>query len=365
MIQQFPLTQQFEVRREGFTETRIATLPSRALADGEARLVVDRFSFTANNVTYAAAGDALRYWTFFPASAEPDVWGVIPVWGFADVVESCVPALPIGTRVFGYLPPATEVVLRPARITPHGFSEGSPHRRTLRPAYNSYRIAPHTDSACENERALLYPLHITAFALHDAMREAGWHGAEQIAVLSASSKTSLGLAFALRNETPATIGLTSPARVATIADLDLYDTVLGYDAVARLPQRPTLVVDMSGNAELLQRLHAHLGGHLARILKVGLTHHDQSADTPGLRDRSTLFFAPDTLAKRMADWGPAGFAERSDAFLRAAAADTRGWLRITPRSGLTTLQSLYPDIRKGRRPATEGLVFTPTAGEIA
>ncbi len=32
------------------------------------RLRVDAFGFTANNITYAAAGDLIGYWTFFPAS---------------------------------------------------------------------------------------------------------------------------------------------------------------------------------------------------------------------------------------------------------------------------------------------------------
>ena len=46
---------------------------------------VDRFAFTANNITYAEIGDKLGYWRFFPA---PEGWGHVPVWGFAEVIES-------------------------------------------------------------------------------------------------------------------------------------------------------------------------------------------------------------------------------------------------------------------------------------
>ena len=37
------------------------------LADGEVLLKVDRFAFTANNVTYGVVGDRFSYWDFFPA----------------------------------------------------------------------------------------------------------------------------------------------------------------------------------------------------------------------------------------------------------------------------------------------------------
>src|SRR3712207_7802692 len=46
----------------------------------------DRFGLTANNVTYAVMGDAIGYWSLFPASE--DGWGRVPVWGYGDVVAS-------------------------------------------------------------------------------------------------------------------------------------------------------------------------------------------------------------------------------------------------------------------------------------
>ena len=56
---------------------------------------------TANNVTYALMGDAMHYWDFFPA--EPGL-GLVPLWGFADVVASSTDGVEVGTRVYGYLP---------------------------------------------------------------------------------------------------------------------------------------------------------------------------------------------------------------------------------------------------------------------
>ena len=73
---------------------------ARALQPGQARLALDRFALTANNITYAAFGEAMKYWQFFPAGDPAE--GCLPVWGFADVVESLASGLDVGRRVWGY-----------------------------------------------------------------------------------------------------------------------------------------------------------------------------------------------------------------------------------------------------------------------
>src|SRR5678815_5383209 len=77
----------FLVRRDDLRTTRLADADPERLAPGpdQAVLRIDHFAFTANNITYAVAGDLMSYWSFFPA--EPG-WGRVPVWGFADVVAS-------------------------------------------------------------------------------------------------------------------------------------------------------------------------------------------------------------------------------------------------------------------------------------
>ena len=65
---------------------------------------VDRFAFTANNITYAMLGDQLKYWQLFPA---PEGFGNIPVWGFGRVIASKHPQVAEGELLFGYFPMAT------------------------------------------------------------------------------------------------------------------------------------------------------------------------------------------------------------------------------------------------------------------
>ena len=81
----------------------------------EALLVkVTRFAFTANNITYAATGDRLKYWTLFPA---PDGFGNIPVWGFGKVIASKHPNVAVGEILFGYFPMATHLVIEATEVS--------------------------------------------------------------------------------------------------------------------------------------------------------------------------------------------------------------------------------------------------------
>ncbi len=67
----------FLVKRNALRESRIAESDVPALELGEAVLRVDSFGLTANNITYAAFGELMSYWDFFPAPAglgsRPDV----------------------------------------------------------------------------------------------------------------------------------------------------------------------------------------------------------------------------------------------------------------------------------------------------
>ena len=63
----------FEVKRDDLRTTR-AVEGEPVAGDSEVLLRVEVFALTSNNVTYAVFGDAMRYWAFFPASA--DGWGI-------------------------------------------------------------------------------------------------------------------------------------------------------------------------------------------------------------------------------------------------------------------------------------------------
>src|SRR4051794_41518708 len=116
----------FLVRRDDLRITRVDDDAGEApLRDGQARLRVERFGFTANNVTYGAFGESMGYWRFFPAQ---DGWGRIPVWGVGEGTESPAPRVEPGQRFYGYFP-VSAAATPPPRARARGGGGAGPHPR--------------------------------------------------------------------------------------------------------------------------------------------------------------------------------------------------------------------------------------------
>lgn len=355
---------EFQVKKADLNSYRSVDVDTPTAGDGEIVVKVDRFAFTANNITYGVAGDMIGYWQFFPPHGEDtEGWGVLPVWGFADVVESNAPDIPVGDRFYGYFPPATHLKMKPVGISPERFMDGSEHRSQLPPGYNAYqrvKADPTYKPEMDNQRALLFPLHITSFCLWDALNDADWRGAEQILVLSASSKTSIGLGQFLSDDAdaPTTIGLTSARNADFVNSLGFYDECLTYDELDKLDtSKPTVMVDMSGNASLLGQLHKALGDNMNFCINVGMTHWEEGGGNPDIiADRSEFFFAPGHIQKRMKDWGPDGFAQKSTAFMTKSAMKSGDWMKVKELSGIQALEGVYLDVCNGKVAPEEGLI---------
>ncbi|MCM8557232.1 DUF2855 family protein [Sphingomicrobium sediminis] len=354
--------QLFEVNRKDLSQGRLVERDAAALEDGQVRARIERFSFTANNMTYGAVGDLIGYWHFFPASEEG--WGVIPVWSVAEIVESRHSDFPTGERVYGYFPPADELVMQPGEVRATGFVDMMPHRQVLPPLYNRYqRIGP-SDPTAENVRVLLAPLHMTSFCLHDALHRENFHDATQVLIASASSKTSLGLAFGLHRDDggPAVVGLTSAGNVGFVEATGLYDQVVTYDDLDALADKPSVLVDMAGNRSLVSSLNARLGDQLVHRINVGMTHWAEGTGSDEGGDKSSgeenFFFAPSYILERIKEWGPAEFDRRAQDYVAAAANATFGWMEIDERKGLGALAEAYPAFVEGSWPPDKGLVIT-------
>ncbi|SOH95282.1 Protein of unknown function [Monaibacterium marinum] len=354
---------EFQVQRDALTQTRIVAervTPDAPLAEGEVLVKVDLFAFTSNNMTYGQVGDQLAYWQFFPVAQSG--WGVLPVWGFADVVATNAQGVEVGERLYGYFPPAQYLTLQPGRSGAGYLIDATPHRRKLPVGYNTYTrvlAEPHYDPANDAMRALLFPLFITSFCLWDALREAQWHGAQRIIMLSASSKTAIGLAYALAadDSAPEVVAVTSPRNVQMVQGLGVYSSVMTYDALAEVDADiPTVVVDMAGNGAVLGALHQRLGAQMLHCIQVGITHRAEVRDDGIDVGRSGFFFAPSHIERRMADWGTAGFAQRTNDFMRDATARCATWLKIREVAGVEGLSAVYADVASGTLPADEGIV---------
>lgn len=346
----------FQVRRDDLRQCRFVRSEPAALEPGQVRLRVERFAFTANNVSYAMAGDMLGYWGFFPAE---EGWGRIPVWGFGSVAESRCDALPEGGRVYGYLPMSSELVVQPDAVTPADFRDVSPHRAALPVVYNQYTRFPRDDDGTGDRRMLQHPLVMTAFLLDDFLADEDFFGARRVVLTSASSKTAFGLAFMLkRHDRPCEVaGLTSPRNLEFVKGLGCYDRVLRYEDVTSLPAEPAVVVDMAGDGEVLSALHHHLRDDLQHSCLVGATHWERGKREPMPGPEPKFFFAPERIQKRAADWGPA-LAERMEEAWQRFLAETGDWIRVVRESGEEAVERVYLDNLEGRARPDVGHVLS-------
>jgi hypothetical protein len=354
----------FQIARDDLHRTRVVDTETPELEAGQALLTVDTFGLTSNNVTYAKFGDAMSYWNFFPAQ---DGWGRMPVWGFAEVTASEHDDVAAGTRVYGYLPPSSHLVIAPGRVGGPGFTDSSAHRARLPAPYNFYARTdsdPGYDAEREDQQMLLRPLFATAFLLDDFLDEAEAFGAGAVVLSSASSKTASALAFLLSQRGGFdVVGMTSPRSAEFVGGLGVYDTVVAYDDIESLPADPAIYVDMAGDASVREAVHRHLGDALKHDAVVGATHHEQMGDLPDdlPGPRPTLFFAPDRASKRAADWGPGGIDQRLADAWRPYVEWTTGWLKVEHDSGPEAIERVYLDVLDGRIDPAAAHVLSPSA----
>jgi hypothetical protein len=350
----------FLVARDDLHRCRFSEADPPQPQDGQALLSVEAFGLSANNITYATFGEAMSYWSFFPAE---EGWGRVPVWGFAEVQDSRCDPLPAGTRLYGYLPPSTHLLVRPERVGEQGFVDVSPHRTALPPAYNAYARVdadPSLREGHKDEQMLLRPLFLTSFLLDDFLADGGLSSGAATIISSASSKTASALAFLLaqRERTAAEaplVGLTSTRAAAFTSQLGVYDLVVTYDELHALPQGRACYVDIAGDAGVREAIHARYREELLHSAVVGATHHDRmegsGGELPG--PRPTLFFAPDWLAKRSEDWGRQGLEQRMAEAWRPYVQWTAGWLDVRHGRGPEALEAAYLALLDGAvEPAT-------------
>jgi hypothetical protein len=340
----------FLVKRDDLRESRLAEYSTPDLGPGQALLRVESFGLTANNVTYAVFGEAMSYWDFFPAE---DGWGRVPMWGFAEVEQSEAGGVMVGTRVFGYLPPSSHLVVTPV-VNAGGFVDGSPHRAALPSVYQSYSSTgadPFYRAGTEELQMLLRPLFFTSFLIDDQLADDGLVERGPILISSASSKTAIAAAFPLsRREGTELIGLTSPRNRDFVEGLGIYDRVVAYDEIETLERGPATFVDIAGDGQVRLAVHSHYQEELVQSVAVGMTHWEQLGSAGGTElpgPQPAFFFAPDRIAKRSEEWGGAGLGARVADAWHPFCEWAGGWLEVIHGEGFEAVQSAYLEVLDG------------------
>jgi len=341
----------FLVKRGDLRRCRVAESAPPEVGPGQALLRVDSFGLTANNVTYGVMGEAMSYWNFFPAE---DGWGRIPVWGFAEVERSEAEGVEAGTRIYGYLPPSSHLLVSPASVDGAGFVDGSPHREALPSAYHRYLATaadPFYRAGTEDVQMLLRPLFFTSFLIDDQLADEGLTERGPIVVSSASSKTAITAAFLLaRRGGVELVGLTSPRNVELVEGLGIYARTVPYGEIDSLERGPATYVDIAGDGAVRQAVHSHFGDELVHSMAVGITHWEElgagAGELPG--PAPAFFFAPDRIAKRSAEWGSAELEQRVADAWHPFCEWIGSWLEVVHDRGFEGLESRWADVLEGR-----------------
>ncbi|MDP5032132.1 MAG: DUF2855 family protein [Paraglaciecola sp.] len=349
-------TQQIWVDKSHLSQTKIVeqTFDLGAIAEGEVLLKVDTFGFSANNITYALLGDKMGYWGFFQAG---EGYGIVPMWGFATVVFSNCQGIELGERLFGYLPMATHWLVKPSKVSPHGFFDAHPARKSISPVYDNYlRCAqdPGYDPAKEAIQMNIRPLFMTSFVLDDFVAEHIASDVQQLILTSASSKTAYGTAHLLHKHKANraaqydVIGLTSESNKRFTEQLGCYDRVLSYEQLGELrTDKSTWLLDFAGNKPLILSLQQQFSAQLARTIFIGVTDVDAQQDKPKDKVEGEMFFAPAQVKKRTQEWGQQGFAQHYAQAWQSFLALIEQRLEVKEHAGAEALQAVYTQGLKG------------------
>jgi NADPH:quinone reductase-like Zn-dependent oxidoreductase len=332
------------------------------LSPGQVLFRIDRFAFTANNISYALSGDMIGYWRFFPTE---EGWGRIPVMGFADVIASTHDEVAVGTRCFGFYPMSRYLTIEPGKVNASNISDGVAHRADIAAVYNQYSPVQNDGMYAadrEDQMLLLRGLFMTSFLCDDLMADNNHYGAESVLITSASSKTSIALGYLVKKAGGAkAVGLTSERNLEFVKSLGCYDEVVTYDEVKSLPANQAVVmVDMAGNAALKSTLHHHFNDNMKYSCSVGATHWDATAGDnkplPGAKPE--FFFAPGQIAKRTKDWGPAGLQEKLGTAWAAFRDSTDSWLSVKRGYGRDAVEEVFNETLDANTSPAEGQIIS-------
>jgi hypothetical protein len=355
---------EIQIRKSELRDTRVVDVAPGPLADGAARLRLELFALTANNITYAAMGEgALGYWDFFPG---PEGWGRPPVWGFGTVVQSNAPGVFEDSRFYGYFPIGEALDVVPAKASPRGFVDSAQHRRAKAAVYNHYlntQADPVYDAAFEPEQAIFRPLYGTGWWAADCVHQ-GKPSAHTVVFSSASSKTALATAHRLRQLGDARlVALTSARNVTYVRETGLYHDTLPYEAVASIKaEAPAVYLDFLGREAQTAAVHRALGARLMRSILIGAT--DWGSKPGGVRAPSIalegpkpeFFFVPDYATACMKTDRALGAAMLAD--LRAFCTASRAFVTTRRLVGTDAILQAWARLAAGATPPREGLVLS-------
>ncbi|KAI0697031.1 hypothetical protein BC835DRAFT_1270944 [Cytidiella melzeri] len=381
-------------------EPVLVSSPKPQVPENHVLIEIDRFGFSANNVTYQALGETPHF-RYFEYNYPPTVdkvssksHGLIPVWGFGTVVETAHPHVPVNERVYGYFAPSRYLLVPVSNVNKYKIHVPRPHLPADRRPYNTIdRCAsdPQYDpSPMAEDLTMLYrPLFWTAYWFEDWLYVSKYRGATGVLISSASAKTAFCLAYLLKKRRGSganlkIIGLTSKRNVAFTTGLGLYDETLDYDSIEtaeplQARNEKWLYVDVAGSKPLTERVRKHFSGqkNVVAGIQLGLTTLSPSAPAA-----TTIHFSTNTSLVEQTDAAPTGDLELEQFFMpewlvlrqrqmsigeitgmqtkawRELMEDGKNWVRIERTYGAHAVVDAYKTISASGTDPTAGMIWS-------
>ena len=288
------------VKEHAVVPLSASSLPQ--LQDGHVRLRTALISLTSNNYSYALLGTLRHWWDTYPVPEglsapynDSTQYGIVPAWGYGEVLESKASGIDAGMLLWGYWPThdlPIDLKLVPADAAGH-YIETSESRQRLMTLYQRYILLDPTarmdplDQSKMEEMALetaVRPVWEAGYLLNAAIfgdppihplgtgkwdeKDADLTSAVVVS-LSASGKTARGFTDGLinhRSQNRAPLGflaiasrfnkdLTSKAPFPTSAVT--YETMTNAETLSWIErQKPSklVIVDFGGRGDSLHRL---------------------------------------------------------------------------------------------------------------
>ncbi|RFU78353.1 hypothetical protein TARUN_3875 [Trichoderma arundinaceum] len=293
--------------RSDYTKQYLVTLenahPLPQLAAGDIRIQSRIISITTNNFGYARLGHLFGWWNVWPVAPSlpapynnASKYGRISSWGYGEVIESQNPKVPVGTKLYGYLPIGDypEILRVTVEEKTGHILETSERRAALMHIYNRYLpFPPQTnliaDKVSRGWDSVMRPLFETGYLLN---RYAfAWDIAKRthplgislpwsqdnanladavVVLLGASGKTALAFAQQLRQGRPAeheprkivAVGSASSRRftegTGLFNDVLLYSDATSPDTITKLgidASTKVLLANFGGRGTVDEELH--------------------------------------------------------------------------------------------------------------
>lgn len=273
------------------------------LPENKIRAVPRIVSLTANNLSYAKGGHIMHWWDAFSLPNglpspynDATQYGIVPVWGYGEILESKIPDLITGSMIWGLWPShnmPVDLRLQPAFDLAGHYFDVSRHRDKLWKFYNHYIVASDKIRYRDlDEKTLIrmaweanvlpaagwmlsrFVLGTSAPVIHPSGLLEGWDREDAdlskavVVSLSASGRTARAFAHALaRQHGPRPLGFlavssstdgsfvpdftTFPTKVISYADLQ--SSHVG-DWIANFAPDKIVVLDFGGRGDSLEQL---------------------------------------------------------------------------------------------------------------